>query len=189
MTYTDDLLQRVLQERLSVLAQPKRKVFISYHHGSDQVYADKFKELFSQSYEVFYDNSLDEPINSTDTTYVERRIREDHIVGSSVTIVLCGINTWKRKYVDWEIHSTLLKQHGLLAIWLPTTRGYDYQTLRPFRTTPLPWRLFDNTINHYAPTIEWTTDPNQIKTAIEKAFTNSRTITSNNTRETMQRNK
>ncbi len=85
----------------------RRKVFISYHHRGDQEWSNRFTKLFAEHYEIFYDNSLDGRIRSDDPEYIHRAIREDHIVGSSITIVLCGAETWKRKYVDWEIHSTL----------------------------------------------------------------------------------
>jgi hypothetical protein len=63
----------------------KRKVFISYHHRGDQTWFDRFTQLFAEHYEIFYDNSLDGRIRSDDPEYINRAIREDHIVGSSAT--------------------------------------------------------------------------------------------------------
>jgi hypothetical protein len=53
------------------------------------------------------------------------RIRELYLTESTVTIVLVGKCTWARKYVDWEIASTLRndknnKRSGLMAINLPS---------------------------------------------------------------------
>ena len=122
----------------------KRKVFISYHHSGDQDMFDRFVRKCSDQYEVFCDNSLDGRIRSDDPEYVNRRIREEHIVGSSITIVLCGANTWKRKYVDWEIHSTLHHEHALLGIALPSA-GRNAQG----RIT-VPDRLHDNIQSGFA---------------------------------------
>jgi hypothetical protein len=101
---------------LSALAKlakaPKRKVFISYHHGNDQWAYDYFSKTYGEDLELFSDQSLDGKIRSNDTEYVNRAIREDYIVGSSITIVLCGSETGKRKYVDWEIRSTLHQKHA-----------------------------------------------------------------------------
>jgi hypothetical protein len=36
------------------------------------------------------------------------------------TIVLVGKDTWRRKFVDWEIKATLDKDHGLIGVHLPT---------------------------------------------------------------------
>ena len=51
-------------------------------------------------------------IDSDDTEYVMRRIRENYNSGASGTFVLCGSDTPERKYVDWEIKATLDDRHG-----------------------------------------------------------------------------
>ena len=49
------------------------------------------------------------------------RIRDYYLTDSSVTIVLVGACTWARKYIDWEVYSTLRRDKnnrlsGLMAI-------------------------------------------------------------------------
>jgi len=77
-----------------ILGQPYRqvkpRVFVSYHHGNDQPWYDRFAVVFGGAYEVFTDRSLRDSIHSDNTEYVMRVIREQYITGSSVTIVLCG---------------------------------------------------------------------------------------------------
>ena len=68
----------------------KRKVFVSYHHRGDQAYYDAFSQAFHDTYEVITDNSLEREVDSDNVDYVMRRIRENHITGSSCTIVLVG---------------------------------------------------------------------------------------------------
>ena len=58
-----------------------------------------------------------------------RRIRERFLGGSTVTIVLMGQCTWARRYVDWEIQSSLRRgdfniPNGLLGIKLPNFGGF-----------------------------------------------------------------
>lgn len=161
----------------------KRKVFISYHHRGDQRWFNEFTELFAERYEIFYDNSLDGRIRSDDSEYINRIIREEHIVGSSITIVLCGAETWKRKYVDWEIHSTLYHEHALLAIALPTATKEQGKII-------VPARLHDNIQNGYAHWLgSWVTDPQALQTAIESAIQKSGDKTKiRNEREKMGRN-
>ena len=60
-------------------------------------------------------------MDSEDLEYVNRVIREDYIKGSSITIVLCGTETWKRRFIDWETASTLHHEHALLGILIPGT--------------------------------------------------------------------
>jgi len=127
----------------------KRKVFVSYHHRGDQAYYDAFSQAFHDTYEVITDNSLEREVDSDNVDYVMRRIRENHITGSSCTIVLVGANTWGRKYADWEIKGTLDKQHGLIGVQLPTLRA------GPNGLVTVPDRLNDNIHSGYALWITW----------------------------------
>lgn len=141
----------------------KSKVFISYQHSNDQYWCNMFRQYFGNAYEIFTDNSLDRSINSDDATYIDRKIREDYITGSSVTIVLCGLNTYKRKYVDWEIYATLEKEHALLGVVLPT------QAQNQQNSYFWPDRLFDNLKSGYAHWLYWNQDANAIASAINMA--------------------
>lgn len=126
-----------------------RKVFVSYHHSGDQAYCDAFSETFGDTYDVIYDNSLERRIDSDNVDYVIRRIRENHIAGSSCTIVLVGRDTPKRKYVDWEVKATLEKEHGLIGVQLPTA------PVSPQGTVSVPARLNDNINSGYALWLSW----------------------------------
>jgi len=163
-------------------SQVKRKVFISYHHENDEGWANSFRKTFSTSYEVFYDNSLDDEVDSDDYDYIYRRIREDYIKGSSVTIVLCGAETWKRRFVDWEIHATLHHEHALLGIILATAI-IDHQG-----KYIVPDRLVDNVNSNYAHWITWPSNALTLKNAIDFAISkSSRKELIINSREMIQR--
>lgn len=136
---------------LSGFSAGKRKVFISYHHGNDRLYYDAFINLFSNTYDVIHDNSVERSINSNNTEYVIRRIRENHITGSSCTIVLCGPQTPWRKFVDWEIKATLDKQHALIGVNLPTN------PLNAGNIHTVPDRLHDNIQSGFAIWVDWAT--------------------------------
>lgn len=127
----------------------KRKVFVSYHHAGDQGYYDAFSRLFSDTFDVFYDKSLDRAYGSDNSDYVRWQIRQNDITGSSCTIVLCGAGTHQRKYVDWEIKATLDKRHGLIGVWLPTLPQ------APNGGTQKPDRLQDNLDSSYAKWVRW----------------------------------
>src|SRR5689334_16431755 len=96
------------------------RIFVSYHHGSDQWFYNEFSRLFHDNYETVYDNSLERSVNSENVDYTRWRIRDDYIRGTSCTVVMCGAETWKRKYVDWEIKATLDMRHALIGINLPS---------------------------------------------------------------------
>jgi len=169
----------------SVVLPPvvKPKVFVSFHHGNDQFYFDLFTGTFGDGYEVFYDRSLDGHVRSDDTEYVNRVIREEYIVGSSVTIVLCGRETWKRKYVDWEIYSTLYHEHALLGIELPTIeKTYEGKVI-------VPARLHANIASGYAHWTAWPNSADALRLAIDTARLSSRSsIQIDNRMPKMQRN-
>lgn len=92
---------------------------------------------------MVYDNSLDRTIDSDNVAYVMRQIREEYITGTSCTIVLCGLETWRRKYVDWEILATLQKGHALVGLRLPTLQIVNDGCDKPAR-------LQDNIDSGYA---------------------------------------
>lgn len=111
------------------MAIVRRKCFVSYHHA-DQNEVNQFILDFDHQRDTFIARGLGQEmtpdiINSTDTDYVMRRIRELFLRDSSVTIVMLGRCTWARRYVDWEIQASLRHgqtaiPNGLLAIKLPS---------------------------------------------------------------------
>ncbi len=139
----------------------KRSIFVSYHHAGDRPYYSAFSTLFADTYEIIEDNSVERKIDSDAAEYVIRRIREDFITGSSCTVVLCGAETPSRKFVDWEIKATLEKEHGLLAVKLPSNPDFI-----------VPPRLLDNVACGYAVWTSWEklkADPQLLKILIEQA--------------------
>lgn len=134
---------------LLLRATTRRSVFVSYYHDRDQAYYDEFSRVFSDLYGIVKDNSLYRLIDSDDSEYVMRRIREEYITGTSCTIVLCGPDTPWRKYVDWEIKATLDKEHGLIGVNLP------HNPQNHLGCYYVPDRLHDNINSGYALWVMW----------------------------------
>lgn len=141
----------------------KPKVFVSYQHRRDQAYYDRFVALFANGYEIITDTSIARQIGSDSVDYQQQVIRERHITGSSITVVLCGAETWKRRWVDWEIDMTLNKEHALLGIALPTSASDQEGKVI------VPDRLYANIVGGYAHFIYWTEAPDVLRTAIGNA--------------------
>lgn len=141
----------------------KPSVFISYHHRNDQYWYDRFSTIFGDTYDLFSDTSVNRRIDSDDPDYQSRKIREDHITGSSITVVLLGAETWKRKHVDWEIHSTLEKEHALLGLVLPT------HVTNAAGQTIVPDRFYDNLHSGFAHMATWSENPSDVAGAIASA--------------------
>lgn len=108
------------------------KLFISYHHANDQYYEEKLLSINSR-FQIFIDQSVDTgdiPDDLDDPT-IRERIRDEYLRDSSVTILLVGLETKKRKHVDWEIYSSMYdgkvnKRSGVLVINLPSTNCTYY---------------------------------------------------------------
>lgn len=143
--------------RTSAGAAPvqKPRVFVSYHHGGDRAYYEALVKHASDRLDLFADRSVRSAIDSDVPEYVRRRIRDNHIKGSSCTLVLCGAQTHERNFVDWEIADTLDMQHGLVAVLLPTIQWVRSGALMKLPTPNLPGRLRDNVQSGYAECVDW----------------------------------
>ena len=103
------------------------KVFISYYHKDDQYYKNELVE-FAERNSIFIDASVD--TGDIDDDLSDERIREiirdEYLRDSTVTIVLVGTETKRRKHVDWEIYSSMFdgtvnKKSGIMVLNLPET--------------------------------------------------------------------
>ena len=103
------------------------KVFISYHHDNDQRYKEGLVR-FGEQNQIFVDQSVDTgdiPDHLSDQR-IREIIRDERLRNTTVTIVLVGAETRRRKHVDWEMYSsmydgTVNKKSGILVIMLPPT--------------------------------------------------------------------
>jgi Thoeris protein ThsB, TIR-like domain len=185
-------LQRVAEAASKRSSDSTRhKCFISYR--ADDM--DEVEEFVDDYGSEFIPRSVgvtveDDFIASDDEEYIKRRIRELYLADSTVTLVLLGACTWSRKFVDWEISSSLRndqqnKRNGLLAIALPSTNN----------SAKLPTRVNDNwneedEAEGYALYRRYPTSNAELRGAIDEAFDaraarselvdNTRTLMKNN---------
>ena len=149
---------------------PRHKVFLSYHHEEDQWYKNLFLHFMKD--DVVDKSVSDGDIDSDDLKVETTRqyIRDDFIADATVTIVLIGRCTWRRKYVDWEIGSSLRDTNknprcGLLGILLPTHPEYNSNGSVDPRLAPP--RFADNwgEPTNYAQLYKWPAvwDPNSFE--------------------------
>lgn len=139
------LLQATIdQHEMRLLSVPseaqkavRHKCFVSFHQP-DETEASEFVEKFQDAFipRVLGVSAEDDFINSDNTDYIMDQIRERYLTDSTVTIVLIGKCTWARRYVDWEVYSTLRndknnRRSGLIAITLPSAADYSGKQLPP----------------------------------------------------------
>ena len=99
------------------------KIFISYHHNNDQDCKERLIE-FSEDFGDIPDDWSDEAIR--------KKIRDEYLRDSTVTILLAGTETKKRKHIDWELYSSMIdgtvnKKSGILVINLPSVSCSHYR--------------------------------------------------------------
>lgn len=155
----------------------RHKVFVSYHHANDQYYKNKFEDLFANYYDVIVSKSVQigdiEPTLKTET--IRQKIRDEYLRDSTVTVVLVGIKTWKRKHVDWEIassirHTQYNPRSGLLGILLPSYHQYYNIEYGKYNKNTIPPRLSKNIDCGYADIYEWSDDPYIVQQRIHDVF-------------------
>lgn len=141
----------------------RHKCFISYHHA-DKKAVDEFCDKFDGTFIRRGITMPEDIINSNDTDYVMRRIRELYLKDSTVTIVMIGKCTWARKFVDWEVQSSLRQSssgpapNGLVAIQLWSSY------------TKLPHRVNLNVDSGYAKFYKYPSTQILLSSIIDEAF-------------------
>jgi len=164
----------LLSER-NKFPEPEYRVYVSYHHSSnDKEYRDHFEEILLANEDVVILKSVQigniDP--NLDTETLQQKIRDEYLKDSTVTVVLIGPDTWKRRHVDWEIGSSIREtqnspRSGLLGIILPTYPRNDIAQYNPYTIPP---RLYDNIKCGFASIHDWDTDPSIVQKWIHDAF-------------------
>lgn len=170
-------LQRVAEAAAARKVDATRhKCFVSYHAddmSEVETFIDDFgSEFIARSVGVTVEDDF---VDSDDEEYIKRRIREKYLTDSTVTILLLGKCTWSRKFVDWEISSSLRddaknKRNGLLVYPLPSMNN----------STTLPNRVRDNWVKDnqaasYARYLSYPGTTSVVRSNIESAFTDRTT--------------
>ena len=168
----------------------KHKVFVSYYHEDDEEYRNKFEELFG---DIYVSKSVEvgdiDPSLKTDT--IRQKIRDEYLRDSTVTVVLVGNNTWKRKHIDWEISSSIRHteknpRSGLIGILLPT---YARSSPDKYSQYTIPPRLWDNIECKFAEIYNWTNNAETMEDNIHNAFLRKEKVNPNNTRTMYSKNR
>ena len=104
----------------------RHKVFISFNHGNDLWYKRELLRINS-IHNVFIDGSVNTgDIDDTlSNETIRTAIRDHYLKDTTVTILLVGTETKNRKYIDWELKSSMIngainKKSGILVINLPS---------------------------------------------------------------------
>lgn len=166
-------LARLVEAYRAKAYDTRHKCFLSYHAADVDAVANfvtTFGEVFIPK--VIGLSESDPLIGSNNTEYVMDRIREKYLTDSSVTIVLLGKCTWSRRFVDWEVLSSLRRDrvnrlNGLMAVELPTITQADQSKLPPRVRDNLPTK--DGT-DGYARWYNYPTSSTALRKWVQDAF-------------------
>ncbi len=95
-----------------------RRVFFSFHYQRDIFRANVVRNsgvVEGSAAAGFHDASLWEEAKKKGDATIKKLI-DDALNGTTVTVVLIGAETANRKYVDYEIKQSLASGNGLLGI-------------------------------------------------------------------------
>lgn len=145
----------------------RHKVFISHYKG-DLKEVDNFIKQFEKVFipYILGANDNDDFIDSSNPEYVMTQIRKKYLLDTTVTIVLIGNCTHSRRYIDWELKSSLRQgeytPNGVIGILLPSAGGAAH----------LPPRLsvnWNRENNCYARYFSYPSTPEQLAAWIDDA--------------------
>lgn len=169
MVNLNEILRKIAAEE-AAKKDARRKCFISYYGGDTEevnTFVKEFGDVFIAK--VIGVTEGDDFIDSDDSDYVMKKIREKYLGDSTVTICMIGSCTHSRRYIDWELKTTLRQgmytPNGLIGIVLPSLGNSAH----------LPQRFKDNWNKEdeskgYALYRSYPTSKEQLKGWIESAF-------------------
>lgn len=123
------------------MTEPKQTVFISCSSEDDN-YRLLFQEEFKDYFSSFTRNNTIKT-NITGKEYKKKLLEEKIINNKVLFIILIGKNTWKRKYIDWEISAALDVKTEILPIYLPINSPQHPFLIKTETEQIIPLRLID----------------------------------------------
>ena len=116
-----------------------RKVFFSFHYQKDvgRIFQVRNSWLTKGKTSSFLDVAEWESIKKNGDDAIKKWINEQ-LDGTSVTIVLIGVETANRRWVKYEIEKSIKKKNGLVGIYIHNIKDFrtkqtDVEGEDPFR--------------------------------------------------------
>jgi hypothetical protein len=109
-----------------------RRVFFSFHYQEDYWRVNQVRNSWVtqrtdnrvENAKLFFDGSLWESVKSQGAENIKRVINEG-LKNTSVTVVLIGGQTFQRRYVKYELERSYERNNGLLGVYISGLRNRD----------------------------------------------------------------
>lgn len=142
-----------------------RSVFFSFHYQRDIWRVNVVRNcgvVIGHAAAGFRDGSLWEEAKRKGDAAIKRLI-DNGLVGTSVTVVLIGRDTYSRQYVDYEIERSIARGNGLFGLNIAHVRDqFGHSDVQG----PAPLRLLSGGY----PVHTWTNDGEQLGRWVEDAY-------------------
>jgi Thoeris protein ThsB, TIR-like domain len=142
-----------------------RTVFFSFHYQRDIWRANVVRNsnvVIGRAAAGFTDGSIWEEAKKKGDKEIKKLI-DDGLIGTSVTVVLIGAKTAGRTYIDYEIEKSVDRGNGILGIHIHNIADKDGNT---DSKGEVPKKLSDGGYKIYT----WPFDNEKFKTWIEDAY-------------------
>jgi hypothetical protein len=126
-----------------LLSRPRLDVFVSFDHHVDAGWFDLLRQKAPPELAFRSDTSVDRLINSDMASHVCGSVLPKEVGNCQVALILVGRDSWRRKYMDWEVDVCLSQGCGILGLQLPTLPVIN-------DSISMPGRLLDNVRSGYA---------------------------------------
>lgn len=156
-----------------------RRVFFSFHYERDIWRANQVRNSWvtkpDREAAGFLDAAQWEEVKKQGDDAIKRWINS-RLEGTSVTPVLIGAETSKRKWVDYEIQQSLARGNALLGIYIHNLRDKDGNTDTKGDNPLDKWSVEQNgkkvPLSRIYPTYDWVNDDgySNIGDWIERAY-------------------
>ncbi|OGI95100.1 hypothetical protein A2917_01770 [Candidatus Nomurabacteria bacterium RIFCSPLOWO2_01_FULL_42_17] len=116
-----------------------RKIFFSFHYARDSWRVQNVRQSGSIAKfdkTPFYDKATWEKIKLGGDEAIKNWIN-DQLKGTSVTVVLIGAETYKRRWVKYEINRTIEDGRGLIGVYIGGIKDQNGNT-EDLGPNPLP---------------------------------------------------
>ena len=103
-----------------------RHVFFSFHYQRDIVRVNQIRnlpEIVDESAAGFKDSSLWEEAKKKSDDAVKKLI-DDGLIGTSVTVVCIGNKTAGRKFINYEIQKSIDRGNGILGVQIHHLKNF-----------------------------------------------------------------
>jgi len=139
-----------------------RRAFFSFHYQRDIWRVNQVRNSWvvqpGKQQAVWYDASLWEEAKTKGETALKNLIN-DGLTNTSVTVVLIGAETSKRRWVNYEIEQSFVCQKGLLGIYIHGLKNMlgqtDIKGENPFNTIYVETNNQKTYFSELYPTYDW----------------------------------